>query len=120
MMLRKVFLLLLLIPLTHGLHAQSYKMIHDKAIVVDTHNDVLMRAADIGTVIDEDNAGKDHIDLNRFKKGGLDVQLFSVYSDGDTKEAYAYANRQMQRLGSCPHEPKDNNILFRATSLNEP
>ena len=78
--------------------AQSYKKIHKNAIVVDTHNDVLMRAADLGTVMDEDRTGKDHSDLTRWKKGGLDVQIFSVYTDGDKKNSYAYANREMDSL----------------------
>ncbi len=80
------------------LFAQSYQKIHTKAIVLDTHNDVLMRAADLGTVIDEDRSGKDHSDLTRWKKGGLDVQIFSVYTDGDKKNSYAYANREMDSL----------------------
>lgn len=94
----KIKVLIIGIVLTHQLHAQSYKKIHDKAIVVDTHNDILMRAADLGIVFDQDLSGKTHSDLARWKKGGLDVQLFSVYCDGDKKNAYAYANREMDSL----------------------
>ncbi len=42
--------------------------------------------------------GKAHSDLSRWKQGGLDVQLFSVYCEGDTKNAFAYANRAMDSL----------------------
>lgn len=94
----KIKLLLIGIVLTQQLHAQSYQKIHNKAIVVDTHNDILMRAADLGIVFDQDLTGKTHTDLARWKKGGLDVQLFSVYCDGDKKNAYAYANREMDSL----------------------
>ena len=80
------------------LSAQSYKKIHRKAIVVDTHNDILMQAADAGIVFDRDLTGKTHSDLARWKKGGLDVQIFSVYCDGGLKNAYAYANREMDSL----------------------
>ncbi len=83
---------------TSQTYAQSYKKIHRKAIVVDTHNDILMKAADKGMVFDEDLAGKTSSDLNRWKKGGLDVQLFSVYCDGDLKNPFAYANREMDSL----------------------
>ncbi len=83
---------------TQILCAQSYKKIHSKAIVVDTHNDVLMKAADQGMVMDEDRTGKNHSDLNRWKKGGLDVQIFSVYTDGNMNRSYSYANRQMDTL----------------------
>ena len=59
---------------------------HRKAIVVDTHNDILMKAADVGTVFDRDLTGKTHSDLARWKKGGFDVQIFFfVYCDGDAK-----------------------------------
>ena len=78
--------------------AQSYKKIHRKAIVVDTHNDILMKAADKGIIFDQDLTGKTHSDLARWKKGGLDVQFFSVYCDGDFKNSFAYANREMDSL----------------------
>lgn len=79
-------------------YGQSYKKIHFEAIVVDTHNDILMKAADEGFVFDQDLTGKTHSDLARWKKGGLDVQLFSVYCDGDLKNPFAYANREMDSL----------------------
>ena len=94
----KIKLLLLSLLFVSLLQAQSYKKIHNKAIVVDTHNDILMRVADLGVVFDEDLTGKAHSDLARWKKGGLDVQIFSVYCDGDAKNAYAYANREMDSL----------------------
>jgi membrane dipeptidase len=94
----KIITLLLCVLFTQLLHAQSYKKIHRKAIVVDTHNDILMQAADAGIVFDQDLSGKTHSDLSRWKKGGLDVQLFSVYSDGAIENAYAYANREMDSL----------------------
>jgi len=91
-------LLLLGILLAAQTYAQSYKKIHRKAIVVDTHNDILMKAADKGIVFDQDLTGKTSSDLTRWKKGGLDVQLFSVYCDGDLKNPFAYANREMDSL----------------------
>ncbi|MEP6553526.1 MAG: dipeptidase [Ferruginibacter sp.] len=94
----KIKLLLLSLLATIQLCAQSYKKIHAKAIVVDTHNDILMKAADIGVVFDQDLTGKTNSDLTRWKKGGLDVQIFSVYCDGDKKNAFAYANREMDSL----------------------
>ena len=83
---------------TFQLSAQNYQKIHNKAIVIDTHNDILMKAVDQGFSFDEDLTGKTHSDLARWKKGGLDVQVFSVYSDGGTKKAYNLANREMDSL----------------------
>ncbi len=91
-------LILIAVLFTQILHAQLYQKIHRKAIVVDTHNDILMRAVDLGIVFDQDLTGKTHSDLARWKKGGVDVQIFSVYCDGDAKNPYAYANREMDSL----------------------
>jgi membrane dipeptidase len=95
---REFLMLFLTVSCMQQLAAQSYKKIHAKAIVVDTHNDILMKAADIGIVFDRDLTGKTHSDLARWKKGGLDVQIFSVYCDGGLKNSYAYANREMDSL----------------------
>jgi membrane dipeptidase len=94
----KIKLLILSIFLTMQMYAQSYKEIHREAIVVDTHNDILMRAVDQGVVFDQDLTGKTHSDLVRWKKGGLDLQVFSVFCDGDVKHPFAFANREMDTL----------------------
>src|SRR5204862_1229173 len=91
----RIKLLLLSILLSGQIFSQSYKKIHRKAIVVDTHNDILMKVADRGIVFDQDLTGIAHSDLARWKKGCLDVQVFSVFCDGDTKNPFAYANREM-------------------------
>jgi len=77
---------------------ENYKEIHFNAIVVDTHNDILMKAVDNGVIFDQDLTGKTHSDLNRWKTGGLDVQIVSVYTDGGIKNAFAIANQEMDSL----------------------
>lgn len=94
----KIILVSLSILLTAQTFSQSYKKIHRKATVVDTHNDILMKAVEKGMVFDQDLTGKANSDLARWKKGGLDVQIFSVYCDGDQKNAFAFANREMDSL----------------------
>lgn len=76
----------------------NFKDLHFKAIVVDTHNDILMKVVDKGVLLDQDLTGKTHSDLDRWKTGGLDVQIFSVYCDGGVKNAYEIANREMDSL----------------------
>lgn len=95
---KRLPILLFFIFLQQIVAAQSYQKIHKNAILVDTHNDILMKVVDQGVVFDHDLTGKTHTDLNRWKKGGLDVQLFSVYCDGDTKNPFVYANRAMDSL----------------------
>ena len=80
------------------LRAQNYQKIHDKAILVDTHNDFLTQTMEKNFVFDTDLKGKTHSDLNRMKQGGLDVQFFSVFSYGDQPNPYKYANRQIDSL----------------------
>ena len=77
---------------------KTFIEIHNESIVIDTHNDILMKTVDKGLMFDQDLTGKTHSDLDRWKKGGLDVQIFSVYCDGGVKNAYAIANREMDSL----------------------
>ena len=113
----KVKLLLIGFLFAQQLAAQSYKKIHRKAIVVDTHNDILMKAADEGMVFDQDLSGKTHSDLARWKKGGLDVQVFSVYCDGDAKNPFAYANREMDSLDAVVGRNPDK--IVKVANYNE-
>lgn len=80
--------------------AQSFQKIHDKAIVVDTHNDVLSSVTMKGLNIENDLTGKSHSDIARLKKGGVDVQVFSIFCDErfgkDT--AFKYANIEIDSL----------------------
>ena len=94
----KTKIIIISILFAQQLFAQSYQKIHDKAILVDTHNDFLSKTIDYGYVFDTDLTGKTHSDLSRLKKGGVDVQLFSVFCDGDKKNPYDFANRQMDSL----------------------
>ena len=94
----KIILVIFGALFTSQVYAQSYQKIHEKAILVDTHNDILMKVVDQGYILDADLTGKTYGDLARLKKGGIDVQLFSVYCDGDIKNPYAYANRSIDSL----------------------
>lgn len=51
--------------------AQSYQKIHAKAIVIDTHNDILMKTTDNEFVFNKDLKGHTHSDLTRWKQGGV-------------------------------------------------
>tara|TARA_R110000744_G_scaffold305888_1_gene414230 strand:- start:2716 stop:3897 length:1182 start_codon:yes stop_codon:yes gene_type:complete len=94
----KIKLLFFSLIVTVQLSAQNYENIHKKAIFVDTHNDFLTQTMEKGFVFDTDLKGKTHSDLNRMKKGGVDVQFFSVWSDGDQLNPYAFAHRQIDSL----------------------
>ena len=66
--------------------------------MVDSHNDILTASLEKNVQIDLDLRGKTHSDLARFKTAGVDVQLFSIWCDGDMKQPFAWANREMDSL----------------------
>ncbi|MBK8087904.1 MAG: dipeptidase [Chitinophagaceae bacterium] len=89
-------LILLLLP--SFLFAQKYKKIHAASVLVDTHNDIPSSAIEKKVVFDSNLKGKTHSDLNRMIEGGLDVQMFSVFCDGEQKDPYNYANREIDSV----------------------
>lgn len=87
--------------LTQILFSQSFQQLHQKSIVIDTHNDVMISILE-GLKIEEDLTGKTHSDIDRFKKGGVDIQIFSIWSDEryEKGKGFNYANRQIDSLYS--------------------
>ncbi|MBR2648711.1 MAG: dipeptidase [Sediminibacterium sp.] len=79
-------------------NAQRFVTIHQKAKMVDTHNDLLTAVIEKNLLMDADLRGKTHSDLNRFKEAGVDCQLFSVWCDGEKQHPYAWANREIDTL----------------------
>lgn len=94
--LRLLFILLVPVLLT----AQSYKKLHQRSIVIDTHNDFPNQSMEKGVRFDQDLKGITHSDLKRMKEGGIDVQVFSIWSDGTftAGKGFARANRQIDSL----------------------
>ncbi|HMD00411.1 MAG TPA: membrane dipeptidase, partial [Ferruginibacter sp.] len=97
---KKITCLLVLIISVLFTQAQRYKKLHFRSIVVDTHNDILTTALDKHLSIDQDLSGKTNSDLARWKKGGVDAQIFSVWCDGNKQMPYAWANREMDTLAA--------------------
>jgi len=109
-MLKKI-LILLLLPCV--VHAQDYKSIHRKAILVDSHNDILTASLEKKVSMDNDLKGRTHSDLKRFKEGGVDVQLFSVWCDGEKQNPYAWANREMDTLYAVAERNPDKIVITK-------
>ncbi len=101
--------------------APAYQKLHKKAVVADSHNDVLISILD-GLSIATDLTGKTHSDLARFKKGGVDVQVFSVWSDEryGVGKGFAYANRQIDSLYAITGRNSDQMMMVKSpTDLAE-
>ncbi|MEO6683388.1 MAG: dipeptidase, partial [Ginsengibacter sp.] len=92
------FFTLITLFLGSVVNAQTYKQIHESAIVADTHNDIISVCVESGYKFDSNLEGKTHTDLERMFKGGLDVQVFSIFCDGKQKNPFQFANRQIDTL----------------------
>jgi membrane dipeptidase len=112
-MLQKLLLLLLLFQHC-TCSSQEYKKLHEKALVVDTHNDVMISMLE-GLDLVKDLTGKTHSDLNRFKRGGVDVQIFSIWSDEryEKGKGFNYANRQIDSLYAVVQRNPDKMMIVK-------
>jgi len=108
-MLKKLCILLLPICV----QAQNYQKIHSKAILVDSHNDILTACIEKKVSMDDDLKGKTQSDLIRFKEGGVDVQLFSIWCDGNKMNPYAWANRELDTLDAVISRNPDKIVMTR-------
>ncbi|MDB5007663.1 MAG: Membrane dipeptidase [Mucilaginibacter sp.] len=97
---KKLLLPLLLLLITKT-YSQTPADIHQHAILVDTHNDVLSNEVieyfDIGKLQSKDIS---NFDLVRAKTGGLDAQVFSIWCGPQYGKgtAFAFANREIDSL----------------------
>lgn len=89
--------------------AQSTSGIHRRAIVVDTHNDCLsgqvLEGRDISVL-----QTKGHSDYVRWKKGGLDIQFFSVYTGETPRSKLGFYHDAAEEIDSL------NRIILRHPS----
>jgi len=112
-MMKKFYSLCLFLLTCFLSYSQPYKKVHQKAVLIDTHNDVLSSAVldgkDISFRITEG-----HSDLDRFKQGGVDVQFFSVFTGPDARNkggVYKDANEEIDSLESIVRRNTDRMLL---------
>jgi len=111
---KKIFVLLFSLLSFHTF-SQSYKKLHEKAIVIDTHNDFISTGIEKGKSFDQDLKGITHSDLNRMKQGGIDVQIFSIFCDENYGKgnAFAFANREIDTLYATVARNPDRMMIVR-------
>jgi membrane dipeptidase len=112
---KHLILILLLTTAFPGL-AQKFKKVHKKAIVIDTHNDVLSDGIMKGLHLEDDLTGKAHSDLRRFKSGGVDAQVFSVFCDSTYGKgaAFKFANAQIDSLYAIAARNPDKMVIVQS------
>ena len=105
--------------ITVGVSAQNVMKIHQKAILVDTHNDILSNE-----LITHLDPGKlqttGNFDLVRAKQGGLDAQVFSIWCGEQYGKgrAFAFANREIDSLFALiKHYPTQITLVRNAHEL---
>ncbi|PWS30242.1 dipeptidase [Pedobacter paludis] len=89
------FIVLSILAIHLSSFAQIAKTIHQNAIVIDTHGDIFFNQIKSGIDVGKLQP-KGNFDLVRAKKGGLDVQFFSIWCD--ETGGYALANREIDSL----------------------
>ncbi len=89
---------LLALSTTTTIFSQKYKKIHSDAVLVDTHNDFPSASIEKKVSLDSDLLGKTHTDLARLRKGGVDVQIFSIFCGPEQQQPYAFANREIDSV----------------------
>ena len=94
----RYILFLLMLLMTTCIFSQKYKKIHNKAVLVDTHNDFPSASIEKKVSLDSDLLGKTHTDLGRLRSGGVDVQIFSIFCGPERQQPYAFANRQIDSV----------------------
>src|ERR1051325_11123340 len=90
----------MLLSIQASAQSQSITRLHQKAILVDTHNDALSGQTLEGRDISH-RLSKGHSDLDRWKEGGVDVQFFSVWTDRTPRNKegfYKDANQEIDSL----------------------
>jgi membrane dipeptidase len=81
--------------------------LHYDAIVIDTHNDIMMPVMTEGADMTKEQSGTQS-DLVRWKKGGLDVQVLSIYVPENVKTGHhAYAMNLIDYIESIEKEYPD-------------
>ncbi|ALJ00555.1 dipeptidase [Rufibacter tibetensis] len=99
-----------------------YQALHQKVVLVDTHNDVISQVIMEGLSVEQDLTGKAHTDLVRMKKGGLDVQVFAVFCDETygPGRAFAFANQQIDTLEAVVRRNPDKlQMVYSPAQMHE-
>ena len=107
-------LLLPLLFIASKLFAQTPLQVHQRATLIDTHNDILSNEMITGL-----DPGKlqatGNLDLVRAKRGGLDVQVFSIWCGEDYNKgrAFKFANREIDSLYALIARYPEKIVLVR-------
>lgn len=94
--------------------AQDFEAIHRQMLVVDGHNDVLITSVLAGHDISQ-RLIINHTDIPRLIEGGIDVQVFAVWSEDKKWKsgAFKHANDQIDALENVLNRNPDKIVLAK-------
>ncbi len=99
------------------------KGIHYNSIVVDCHNDTMMKVIDKETwlpVIDIGKLTDNHIDIAKLMDGGINVAFFSSFTEGYHGNIDKSISRTLALINALYFTEKNNPDTFQiATSIND-
>lgn len=94
------------------LEKDAFKLHYD-AIVIDTHNDILMPVFLEGADLNKNNPGTQS-DIIKWNKGGLDVQMFSIYVPERYKSNhFSYVMKLIDKLEENQAENPETFVLCK-------
>lgn len=101
---------------SYSIQAQDFKTVHRDLIVVDGHNDVIIESILTGRDI-SNRLKTGHTDIPRLIEGGVDVQVFAVWSDDKKWQtgAFKHANDQLDALEKVLDKNPDKIVLAKHT-----
>lgn len=83
---------------------ENYLELHHDAILVDSHNDFVLRVYKKGVDFGRDNRSTQS-DLPKFIEGGVDVQVFAIWIPmKKVRQSYAYTIAQIDKLRRMEEE----------------
>lgn len=112
MITRYIFIILIFSCSLQGF-AQRFNRIHQKAILIDTHNDIPSASIEKKVKFDSDLSGKTHSDLARMEKGGIDAQIFSIFCGPEQENPYAFANQEIDSVYEWVRRNPDRMMLVK-------
>lgn len=97
----------------------SLETVHSRAFVMDLHNDVMEIAVNGGYELGVRHT-YNHSDLPRFREGGMDAQMFALWTDWRDSAAHPYYAYTLQMADSFKSQVSRNAASFtQARSYDE-
>ena len=114
--LKNLFLIIVILSLwsSFGIAQSDYKTLHNQALVVDMHTDVLLQVLLGADILKRLDYG--HVDLVRLKEGGVDVQFFAIWPNPNLyghSGMFHQSIRLIDRLDDIVENNPDKIILTR-------